>query len=465
MKRVDAVKDKLEVSYCIPDWLRDAQIQLSCARFKDRIENKSQELKKEPLALVCFGPSLQQTWGEITKFNNIMSCSGAYKFLRDRAITPNWHVDVDPRPHKKHLIGNNISPDTEFLMASCCHPEVFDHLVNFNAKIRLWHTFSGEDKAKLPTVYPRGEWVLTGGADVGLRAMTIARFLGFTDIHVFGKDGSFPKGQTHADRHPNSPKDCMIAEFNGKEYFTTTAYLSCARMTLHEMEMLPDVKFTFYGDGLVQDMVRNSTIKRKKKSGIAFHIPQVISSDYIAQNKSLHEINTSYGVSVLKHVDTIKNLYEKIEAKSLLDYGCGKGLLAKQLDFPIWEYDPCVLGKDFPPRAADLVVCIDVLEHIEPEYLDNVLGDILRCTKKIAFFIIATRPAGKFLPDGRNTHLIQEGKEWWIKKLSEFFDVPEKGVFEKKGEIYMVVSPKPNKELEQVKIVKGEELNVHTATA
>lgn len=441
-KKIDAINGEIKVNYCIPDWLRDEQVAQSIKRFTKRIQHVK-EIRKDPVALACFGPSLQNTWTELYKFKYIISCSGAHKFLKDRGITPTWHVDVDPRPHKKHLIGNNISPDTEFLMASCCHSEVFDHLVKFNANISLWHTYSGEKQDTLPVVYPRGEWVLTGGADVGLRAMTIARFLGFTDIHVFGKDGSFPKeGLRHAANHPNAPKDYIIAEFNGKEYATTQAYLQCARMTLHEIEMLPDVKFTFYGDGLVQDMIQSSTIKRKKKSGIAFFNPQVISSGYIAQNRELHEKSNCYGISVMKHVDVIKKIYDKIAAKSLLDYGCGKGLLGKQLDFPIWEYDPAVTGKEHAPRPADLVVCVDVLEHIEEEYLENVLNDIARCTKLVAYIVIATRPSLKVLPDGRNSHLIQQGKEWWVDRLSKHFTLKNESISEVGGEIRFIVAKK-----------------------
>jgi 2-polyprenyl-3-methyl-5-hydroxy-6-metoxy-1,4-benzoquinol methylase len=191
-------------------------------------------------------------------------------------------------------------------------------------------------------------------------------------------------------------------------------------------------------------MVRKTTIKRKHKSGIAFYNPQVISSDYVAQNRELHDKNSSYGVSVMRHLDTIKKLYEKIEARSLLDYGCGKGLLAKNLDFPIWEYDPAIVEKSANPRPADLVVCVDVLEHIEPEYLNSVLEDIRRCVKKVGYLVISTIPAKKFLPDGRNTHLIQENKDWWVNKLSHYFLVPPNGVFDKKNEIHIVVSPKIN---------------------
>jgi hypothetical protein len=87
-------------------------------------------------------------------------------------------------------------------------------------------------------------------------------------------------------------------------------------------------------------------------------------------------------------------------------------------------------------------VCIDVLEHIEPEYLDGVLTDLKRVTKKVGFFTIATREANKKLEDGRNTHLIVENKDWWKEKLLKYFDIPEGGIIDKGDEVYFVVSPK-----------------------
>ena len=60
------------------------------------------------------------------------------------------------------------------------------------------------------------------------------------------------------------------------------------------------------------------------------------------------------------------------------------------------------------PQPADLVCCIDVLEHIEPEFLDSVIAELARITIKLGFFTIATGPATKTRADGGNAHLIQQ---------------------------------------------------------
>ena len=82
-------------------------------------------------------------------------------------------------------------------------------------------------------------------------------------------------------------------------------------------------------------------------------------------------------------------------------------------DANIREYDPAVPGKDAEPQPADLVICTDVLEHIEPDCLNDVLDHIRQVSLKYAFVNVSTRPAVKFLQDGRNAHLIIQPADWW----------------------------------------------------
>jgi hypothetical protein len=90
------------------------------------------------------------------------------------------------------------------------------------------------------------------------------------------------------------------------------------------------------------------------------------------------------------------------------------------------------------PDPADIVACTDVLEHIEPECLEDVLADLRRVTKKMGFFTIATRPAKKFLSDGRNAHLIQQDARWWLEKLWAKFHVQQFN--DLGGELLVIVS-------------------------
>jgi 2-polyprenyl-3-methyl-5-hydroxy-6-metoxy-1,4-benzoquinol methylase len=147
-----------------------------------------------------------------------------------------------------------------------------------------------------------------------------------------------------------------------------------------------------------------------------------ISEQYRALNKDLH-LQGSYGRKGDKWVDRVTDLVARFQPETILDYGCGQGALGRALNIPIAEYDPAIEGKDSQPAPADLVVCTDVLEHIEPDYLDTVLDDLKRVSKVCLFAVISTRPAKKFLADGRNAHLIVEPWTFWNEKLSERFIV------------------------------------------
>lgn len=147
----------------------------------------------------------------------------------------------------------------------------------------------------------------------------------------------------------------------------------------------------------------------------------LISEPYRELNRELHSRNPRYGTSGQHWAPIVARIANLHHVETILDYGCGKGTLKEQLAGKtpalVLEYDPAVPGKDTPPLPADFVVCGDVLEHIEPDCLGDVLDDIDRCANRLCMLVIATRPADKHLIDGRNAHLIVEPLEWWKPKL------------------------------------------------
>lgn len=153
----------------------------------------------------------------------------------------------------------------------------------------------------------------------------------------------------------------------------------------------------------------------------------------------LHLKKPTYGASGHGWAEYIKTL----GYTDILDFGCGKGTLGKALGFPIKEYDPAIPGKNTAPEPADLVVCTDVLEHVEPEYLENLLSALHYVTKKKAFFVIATRPANKTLKDGRNAHLIVEPAAWWKRRIGRYFKIDncKEGVNDE-ADFVLLCSPK-----------------------
>jgi hypothetical protein len=154
----------------------------------------------------------------------------------------------------------------------------------------------------------------------------------------------------------------------------------------------------------------------------------LISEEYRRMQEELHR-NPNYGVASVQYAPMVAEVLQQVGATELLDYGAGKGRLGETLktlmpDPPqIRHYDPARPEWAVTPQPAPFVACIDVLEHIEPDLLDNVLDDLHRVTAGHGFFTVHTGPAVKILADGRNAHLIQQPPAWWLPKFLSRFDL------------------------------------------
>jgi len=156
----------------------------------------------------------------------------------------------------------------------------------------------------------------------------------------------------------------------------------------------------------------------------------LITDEYRSQQRQMHE-KYDYGTASLTYAPMVAQIINANRVGELLDYGAGRMNLMRAISdqrmvnhpFRYIPYEPSNPDFSDPPAPAEMVACVDVLEHIEPDCLDDVLDDLKRVTKGIGFFTVACGPAAKVLPDGRNAHLIQEPPEWWLPKLLERFDL------------------------------------------
>lgn len=148
-----------------------------------------------------------------------------------------------------------------------------------------------------------------------------------------------------------------------------------------------------------------------------------LSPDYKRVLQATHESMKGWGAGGKYHWQTVVDHATAVGAKSILDYGCGQGTLKELLKdqpFTVTEYDPGIPAKDLRLTCAfDFLVCTDVLEHIEPDYVDATLAHMRWLTRRGIFAIISLSPAKLTLTDGRNAHLTIQPAEWWLDKLRE----------------------------------------------
>ncbi len=149
----------------------------------------------------------------------------------------------------------------------------------------------------------------------------------------------------------------------------------------------------------------------------------LISDEYQRLNAAVY--NTSKrSMGGAKHASKVDEVASKWGVETILDYGCGQGQFKQELEnlrkdeYKIFEYDPGITGKEkLPESPVDLVMCADVLEHIEPDKIDNVIQHIYELSKMGCYLVISLCSTKVILPDGRNAHLLIKPVEWWIQKL------------------------------------------------
>jgi hypothetical protein len=273
----------------------------------------------------------------------------------------------------------------------------------------------------------------------GLRAMSLADVMGFLTLEYYGFDSCY--FDTEEDGSPiyysydkkRKENILEIETSDGRTFLTSPVFASQATQFLKWRKRYEWIKFVIHGDSFTAAVLEIEEQKEQRKHNL------LITDYHKTLNKQLHtraarEEQTkkeAFGHSGHLYAGQVSVLIGEMVKKcgeiTVLDYGCGKRTLETTLppicNMEFYNYDPCIEGLDDTPEPADLVVCTDVLEHVEPECLENVLDDLQRVTKQALFLAVSTRAAQKSTSDGQNTHKIIEEQEWWRPKLRKRFDI------------------------------------------
>ena len=159
--------------------------------------------------------------------------------------------------------------------------------------------------------------------------------------------------------------------------------------------------------------------------------------------------NRSYGKR--NHGFNAYDIILSMNPKTLLDVGCGKGLLVewakKQgveaigLDFASgYGVQADLLNMPFEDNAFDIVTAFDVLEHLRPEDLTKGLDEISRVARKWMLFSIGYGPSKIKTPDGcMSLHPIStRDKSWWTPILSDYGEISYRGKT-RRGNPYILI--------------------------
>lgn len=146
--------------------------------------------------------------------------------------------------------------------------------------------------------------------------------------------------------------------------------------------------------------------------------------ELVEQYRRMHR-ERIYGATSVKKAPYILPYVQLLKARTVIDYGCGQSRLAELISercgSKVTRYDPAIPACDECPKGPfDLLISIDVLEHVPEDTIDGVLAATAELSDK-AIIIIDTRASSTTLPDGRNAHLTLRPAQWWRDRLAHHY--------------------------------------------
>lgn len=154
-------------------------------------------------------------------------------------------------------------------------------------------------------------------------------------------------------------------------------------------------------------------------------------SDLVALYREMAAEGKNFlGLSLLNHAAEIGSLIRRTGARTILDYGSGRGDAyftphQIQRDWGVdrpFLFDPAFPQHDVLPPAGvlfDGVICSDVLEHVPEDEVRALVDDLFEFSRGFVWASVCCRPAKKHFADGRNMHVTVKPIEWWRAVFAE----------------------------------------------
>jgi len=213
--------------------------------------------------IAASGPSLPKFVEDIRQeqLNGrpICAINGAHDFMIENGITPQLFLSTDPRTT---IIPNVSKPqiDTIYLLASRCHPELFDHLKDY--KVMLWHAWSDEPECRV--WQEKQKYGIAGGTTSGLRAINVAYVLGFRRFVLYGMDSCLADDKDtkrfSGEKVGKAWRTDVIV--GGKRFWCNGAMAQQATEFQQLYNYMPELTIEAKGDGLIA-----AIIEERKKRG------------------------------------------------------------------------------------------------------------------------------------------------------------------------------------------------------
>lgn len=218
---------------------------------------------EKEVAIVGSGPSVRSQVKKIRSLKKkgcmIIAVKGAHDFLIEKNIIPHAALAVDPQPHIVKCFKRKLDRHDRpaYLIASQCHPEVFDYLSD--QRVILWHLLATSSHEFL-----KGRLQVGGGSTSGSRGIVLAYMMGFRKFHLFGFDSCLSGDNREKLRKVTGEmwggekEKILELVCEGETFYADPAMAAQANEIQDVFAMLEGAKIKAYGHGLIQQVVNSN---------------------------------------------------------------------------------------------------------------------------------------------------------------------------------------------------------------
>ena len=210
--------------------------------------------KSGAILLVASAPSVKGQLELIKKMkaagSPIVAIKGAHDWLIDNGVIPDYALAIDPQEHR--IAFYKPLPNVHYMIASQCHPAMFDNLEG--CQVTLWHPYvkKGQDR-------PKNCMLIGGGTTSGLRAISLFYVLGYRQFELFGFDSCNDGEMLRVNGEGLKEGDKLIEvkiDPHGETFYCNTAMALQAEHFQTYYDYLPDATFNGHGYGLIQAIIK-----------------------------------------------------------------------------------------------------------------------------------------------------------------------------------------------------------------
>ena len=227
---------------------------------------EAQPAKTGAILLVASAPSVKGQLELIKKMkaagSPIVAIKGAHDWLIDNGVIPDYALAIDPQEHR--IAFYKPQPSVHYMIASQCHPAMFDNLDGY--QVTLWHPYvkKGQDR-------PKNCMLIGGGTTSGLRAISLFYVLGYRQFELFGFDSCNDGELLRVNGEGLKEGDKLIEvkiDSQGETFYCNTAMALQAEHFQTYYDYLPDATFNGHGRGLIQAIIKKREQNMMELGGI-----------------------------------------------------------------------------------------------------------------------------------------------------------------------------------------------------